>query len=318
MKVAYYEENNFHTEIIGTFLNFFSNNNIKITVYNSSDRSSTLSYFQKISHFELKPHNELVNDHHIYDKIIIGTAGSTKDFLDKVENIDYDKIVPVCHFQVDNTLSTMYKNILVLTPLNIVPNNKFIKYILPIHNYYNEILLDKRNILTIVGRFKNGNRNTNDLINVVTKYHNLNFMVNLFARAKKFVPPTLFALEKKYSNKIKIYLNSSTEELDKYLKESKFILPLVGKNSWYYRDRLSGCIALAYNYNIPLVIDEKLRNIYRINACCSYQNSLCEVIEEISNMDKDKYYKLVIDVINDKNKIVENNNNVLKEIFKII
>ena len=38
MKIAYYEENTYHTEIFGTFVEIFKKNNYDITIYNSLDK----------------------------------------------------------------------------------------------------------------------------------------------------------------------------------------------------------------------------------------------------------------------------------------
>ena len=95
MKIAYYEENNYHTEIMGTFLNFFTKMGAEITVYNTKDMSATVSYFKQFSNFDLKPKTEMINDYNMYDKIFIGTSSSTKFFLNILgkNTIDLKKIV---------------------------------------------------------------------------------------------------------------------------------------------------------------------------------------------------------------------------------
>lgn len=305
MKIAYYEQNNYHTEIMGTFLQLLFPNN-EVTVYNTSDRSNTVYYFQKLQNFEIKPHNELSNDYQQYDKIIIGSSLNCDDFISKVADLDYNKLIFVCHSMHD--IKSIYKNIIVLTPLNLLKDPSLnIKYILPIHNYITTYLPNKSNIFTIIGRFKDANRDTNNLINLINKYNQLDFVVHIFSRVQKFVPKILFDLSKIYPNRIKIFLKVSSDVMDNYLKKSKFILPLVNKNSWYHKDRLSGNIALAYNYNVPLIMDEKLQNIYQIKNCISYKNSLVEIIDQTFNMSPDTYQKLVNGFMEEKNEMIISN-----------
>jgi len=314
MKIAYYEENNYHTEIMGMFLEYFSNSDTEITVYNSADMSSSVDYFKKFSNFSLKLHKELINEYDLYDKIIVGSAGNTKDLIDKIDQIDYNKFIFICHLSID--IKKQYKNIIVLTPLNCkIIINPNIKYCLPIHNYIKDVVPFKKNILTIIGRFKDINRDTNDLVNLINKYYDLDFTVQIFVRATKFVPKVLLNLSKKYPNKFKIFLKTSSEKMDEYLKMSKYILPLVSKNSWYHKDRLSGNIALAYNYNVPLIIDEQLQEIYQIKNCITYKNSLSEIIEQIVLMDEQKYNQMVSKFIQSKNEIITNNNSILKQLI---
>ncbi|AYV85717.1 MAG: hypothetical protein Satyrvirus33_7 [Satyrvirus sp.] len=316
MKIAYYEENSYHTEIMGTFLQYFSNLDAEIVVYNTSDKSYTVNYFQKYCNFVLKPHTELLNDYELYDKIVIGSSAETKDFVAKIGNIDYDKYIFVCHHPNDikYDIKSVYKNIIVVTPLNCINSN--VKYIMPIHNYFMDIIPKEENILTIIGRFKDTNRDTYDLINLINNYAYLNFKIYIFSRAKKFIPKILFRLSEIYPQKLQIFLKINSEKMEHYLKQTKYILPLVNKNSWYHKDRLSGSIAMAYNYNIPLIIDERLRNIYNIEHCVVYTNSLSEIIHKVVNASTENYNILVSKFVESKNKIVEENNKILEDLDK--
>lgn len=319
MQIAYYEENNYHTEIMGTFLQYLKSINANITVYNTSDKSSTVSYYQKFCNFSLKPHTAIINDYSIFDKIIIGSAADTKDFVDKLNIINYDKLIFVCHHP--NDIKKIYKNVIILTPLNYLPNlNPNIKYILPIHdfiNYKNLNTKKQKNILTIIGRFKDTNRDTNDLIHLIKNYNKLDFTVRIFSRVKKMVPKILFSLAEEYPSKLQIFLKTSSLKMDTYLKESKYILPLVSKNSWYHKDRLSGNIALAYNYKIPLIIDSTLQKIYSIENCIVYNNSLAEIIHNITNISDVDYETMVLNFIKCQQNIIKNNNEILNSIINL-
>lgn len=314
MKIAYYEENDYHTEIMGTFLQFFSTLNTEITVYNSRDKSSIVGYFNKYCKFSMRPHICILNEYQLFTKIIIGSSGNVNDFVNKLTEIDYNNFIFICHHP--SEIKKEYKNVIVLTPLNYnLRLNPNIKYILPIHNYILNFIPNKDNILTIIGRFKDSNRDTNDLINLIVKYHNSNFVVHLFSRIRKFVPNKLLILSKTYPRNLKITFRRNSEQMEEHLKNSKYILPLVGKNSWYHKDRLSGNIALAYNYNIPLIIDEKLRNIYQIENCVTYKNSLSEIIGTVINMPEEQYQQMTLKFMEEKKEILRNNTTTLQNII---
>jgi len=342
MKIAYYEQNKYHTEIMGTFLQYFDSVGITITVYNTGDMSSTTEYFKKFSHFDVKPHKTIISDYELYDKIIIGSSSDCNDFIDDIPNLDYSKLIFVCHLKSD--IKSNYQNIIVLTPLNAIPfgltyltlsqysnllqqinshpdlnmthfsHSPQPVYILPIHNYITAIPPREKKILTIIGRFKDANRDTNDLVNLIRNFHHLNFVINIFSRLRKFIPKILLQLSAQYPDKIKIHLKTSSDKLHEYLVESKYILPLVNKNSWYHKDRLSGNIALAYNYLVPLIMDKQLNNIYQIKNCIVYNNSLTEIIEKVCDMPELEYQHMLNGFIQEKHQIISNNNKILDEI----
>lgn len=331
MKIAYYEENTYHTEIIGSFLEYFSKINADIVIYNTLDKWSAIEYFQNFCKFTVKPNTELVNEYQSFDKIIIGTYenSSTDDFprrllhsdtstncsilMDKIKNIDQNKFVYICHLQ--NDINLNHENIIVLTPINLI--NPSIKYILPIHNFITDVVPNKNNILTIIGRFKDKNRDTDDLVKLIKNYNHFDFCIHLFSRYKKFVPDVLFKLANEYPNKFKIHLKTKTNILDKHLKNSKYILPLVSKHSCYHKDRLTGNIPLAYNYNVPLIIDKTLQNIYGIENCVSYQNSLTEIIESVTKISEDEYNNLVSKMMEEKKNIISKNITTFNSIIDV-
>ena len=305
MKIGYYEENRYHTEIIGVFLQTL--NHHTIVVYNTVDNSKTIQFYHTLYQFEQRPKQNLINEYKSYDLIIIGSSSNTKDFIDKLgdDKIDYNKFIFVCHLKSD--IKEIYKYVIVLTPLNIIsPKTVFV---LPIHNIKmnNDENIVTKPIFTIIGRFKDNNRDTSDLVKLITNYHTLNFIVYIFSRTIKFIPKVLFNLAKTYPSKLKIFLNTNSEKMDEYLRQSKFILPLVSKNSWYHKDRLSGNIPLAFNYNVPLIIDNKLKEIYQIDSCLSYENKLSEVIETAVNITNNEYRDLVNKFVEYKNHILDQN-----------
>lgn len=311
MKIAYYEENNYHTEIFGTFLYYLNVNRINVTVYNNSDKSDYINYYKKICDFELKNTDEILKDHPSFDYIIIGTSYSTEHIKDIYNDIK-NKMIPVCHLM-ENINSDI--NCFVLTPLNTI-NNKC-HYVLPIHNFITETNnINKKNIFTLVGRFKDNNRDTADILFTLNKFKHLNFELHIYARHIKFIPKSLMEFSKLNPNKLKIFLKTKTNILEKKISESKYLLTLVSKNSCYHKDRLSGIIPLSFNYNIPLIMDKKLNQIYNFSSCLTYENSLSEIIEKATNISDNDYTDLVNQVKDEKINIINNNNLVLSKLLK--
>lgn len=318
MKIAYYEENNYHTEILGTFLEPFIENDTEIIVFNDSDNSDYLSYFQKIINYEIKKINEFINLYNSFDIIIVGTS-SECSFLYNTSfdlSIIKSKIYLISHLTEDLEKAKEFKNI-VLTPLNKNINNF---YILPINKFYTVIQknVNTCKIIGLVGRFKDSNRDTKDLINLVSNYSHLNFCIKIFARHKKFIPNEIKILQTKYPNKILIYYKVSTNNLIKQLNTINYFCPLISSNSWYLKDRLSGMIPFAYNFNTPLLLDYKINEIYKLKSPIIYKNSLCEIIESICVKTEADYNKLIKDLVQEKNEICDLNYYKLKELFNLI
>lgn len=322
MKIAYYEENNYHTEILATFIEPFittiNSPNNSITIFNDSDNSDYISYFHKIIQFELKKINEFITIYDQFDIIIIGTSSSCSFLCNQNINLDLikSKIYMISHLKEDIENVKRFKNI-VLTPLN---NCESTNYILPINSLFTNKIKNYYPIITIglVGRFKDSNRDTKDLINLITNYSHLDFKIKIFTRNKKFIPHELNQLQNKYPDKLKIYYKVTTTNLINQLKDINYFCPLSSKNSWYLKDRLSGMIPFAYNFNTPLLLDKLTNQIYNLKSPIIYANSLTDIIEQLCTKTKVDYDKLIDNLIDEKNEIAIKNNIILKELYGII
>lgn len=315
-KIAYYEEKDCHTEIFGMFLYNLKDSNF--TLYNDKDKSDYVSYFKKFTNYETKPTDKFLEEYKSFDLIIIGTSSDTK----KIKHIlnEYEiknKTYLIVHLKEELDSLDYNDNIIALTPLNINLKYKRSKYILPIHNYYTETITKKENILSIVGRFKNGNRDINGLVSLIKNHNDKNFRVHLFSRHQKFVPKEIFELNKEYPNKIKIFLGLDGKELEKRLVKSKYLLPLAKIDDIYHQDRMSGSIPLAFNYNVPLIIDKKLNDIYDFTSTITYENKLEELIDIINDDNEIKYQKILFDFIEEKNQILSDNKNKFSICFSM-
>lgn len=312
-EIAYYEEKNYHTEILGIFAEYFTNKNIKITVFNDGDKSDFVSFYQKYYGYDVKSTDQFFDndEYKKYKYIIIGTGDeSTK--LDKIYENIRNRCIAVYHI-LENINNCCCNNI-VLTPLNITSRSH--NYMLPIYGTYENIDRVKcKNIYALIGRFKDGNRDTNELVSLIENNRNNNYEINIYVRHKKFVPHCLLELAKKYSNNLKIFIGIKTADLEKRLRNTKFMVSLITQDSVYHTDRLSGIIPFSYNFNIPLIIDKSTNNIYNLSSTIVYENKISEIFEKINNLSQTEYQQILEKMMEEKEKIIERNNNIMDFIF---
>lgn len=316
MKIAYYEENNYHTEILGTFIEPFVSD--EITVYNDSDKSDYINWYKKKINFNTEKICNFPNDYLKYDLIIIGTSSSFK-YYDKINEFynNYNEKRPfiffINHLKED---AIKYGNLngFVLTPLNIVNN---LNYILPVNNLYKNKNKNYNKLITIclIGRFKDSNRDHNDLIKLINDYNHLNFKIIIYTRHKKFIPDNILDIQKLYKNKITINYKSSTETIINSLENIMYFCPLSSNSSCYTKDRLTGMIPFSLNFNTPLLLDEETNLYYKLKSPIIYKKSLCEIIENICNKEKDEYENLISNTIEEKEKICSENLNKFNDLF---
>lgn len=316
MKIAYYEENNYHTEIAGTFLDYFSK--YDMTVYNDGDNSGYIQWFIKQVKFTLKKTDYFINEYNDYDLIIIGTSYSFKYLKDDRFTLNKSKVFFVNHLKEDIDVNNDLEGF-VLTPINLIKKN--LLYILPISNIYYNLNKNYNQKITIgvIGRFKDGNRNINDIIRLVKEYSHLNFEIKIFSRHPKFIPKQILELIKNPGgHKIKIIYKLPIADIIKHIPTINFFCPLTAKNSCYIKDRLTGIIPFSYNFNTPLLLDEETNKIYNLKTPIIYKDSICEIIEQIANMDNKDYFHLVENIKDEKKEIIQNNNNIFDNIIKNI
>ena len=316
VKIGYYEENNYHTEIMGTFIEYFNNLEYEIIVYTNGDSSGYINYYKKYINFTTLPIDNFIVEIDNLDIVVIGTSSSFK-FIEQIEDYNLHKIYLVNHLKEDikSNKYIKFKN-WVLTPINEINNSK---YILPINNLYFDKEKNNSHVsIGIVGRFKDSNRNTSDIIRLVNCYGHLNFKINIFTRHAKFIPNEILKLQKIYGvSKIIIHYKKSIEQITELMKNINWFCPLTSKKSWYLKDRLTGIIPFGFNYNTPLLLDQSTNNIYNLESPIIYNDSLCEIIEKICSYTPEQYEQIVNNCIEEKNKILEKNKKIFDEILKI-
>jgi hypothetical protein len=302
MKIAYYEENNFHTEIIATFL--YNHKDDEICIFNNDDISTTINSFVFADNYKIFNKDLFDLSKNSFDRIYISYSHTTDDIYKSIEN--KDKVYVICHLK--SEIKPEFKNVIVLTPINHTPGKTH--YILPIHGFNIKTRGDnskKINNICVIGRFKDNNRDYKDIIKFVNHKDN-KLKIQVFSRHPKFIPKEIYDLQKKTPQIISILTKTSTYILNNYILKSNFIFTNVAKDSCYYNDRLTGMIPLAFNLKVPLIMDSKLREIYNIKSCIEYKDSITEVINKISSMTEEEYNTLVSDFMIEKNIILEYNN----------
>ena len=304
MKIAYYEENSFHTEIIGTFI--FNHRKDEICIFNNDDLSQTLDTYAKIENFKIIDKNLFDVCANTFDRIYISYSHTTDEMYSKLEN--KNKVYVICHLK--SEIKPEFKNVIVLTPINHTPGKTY--YILPIHGFdmdkKDKMRLAKLDCdISVIGRFKDNNRDYKDLMKLIKEHEDKDFRLDIYSRHVKFVPKELQELSKSHISTLRILTKLNTAAINKRISDSKFILTNVSKDSCYYKDRLTGMIPLAFNLNIPLIIDYRLKAIYNIRSCIEYKDSVTEVINDIVKMEVPKYYRMVEEFKKEKNMILQYN-----------
>jgi hypothetical protein len=318
MKIAYYEEQTCHLEILATFIEHYCNDDI-IIAYNDKDTSNWINYYKTYLNFIIKKNDEFEKDIDMFDKIIIGSYGHVNkisQLLENKQNIN-NKIIFIVHSKNDmNNVFANNINFFVLSPLlNDI-------YVFPLNNVFNQINNIKykyeNNVISIIGRFKFDNRDVNDLINLIKNNNDNKFMIWIFVRHKKFIPIKLLSIANEYPNKLCIYLKMSTEQMITFIQKTKYMCPFIKKNKIYHNTNLCGLLPLAYNFNTPLLLDKKTNDIYNFKSTIIYNNKICEIINHATTMSYDDYEKLVNNVIEEKNEIIKKNKITLSKHLTII
>jgi hypothetical protein len=301
-KIALYEENTYHTEILGTFLYYCRENNIKVDYYNDSDQSYFYEHYVKLFNMNIIRYKnvELLDRVDEYKYILVGTMGK----ISKIETAFYtnlDKFICIFHNYDDqngNDITNPDIKKLVMTPLNKTIGS----FILPI--FSPQIVTDRKmgKTITLVGRFKS--REWTHIMPLVDS----GYSIQIITRRAKMVPKTL--AEFKHPN-VKVFLKRNADDMMRIINKSNYLLCLTDYNSWYYKDRLSGIIALSFNYGVPLLMPKLLNEIYGFDCVVEYDTYM-EIPNIIENTNYDNIVKLLNKTTGD---IIRNNNVILNNIF---
>ena len=151
-------------------------------------------------------------------------------------------------------------------------------YILPIYRKINNISIANKNNFGVVGtfRFKKSSKNCLDkdmmqIQKLLSMKFKKDFKIYFFMRRNDWKKLSSYFPFIKNNSKIVNFPGLSTISMVKKLEQVKFILPLAKKDGLFHWERLTGSIPLAINLNIPMVVDEALKDIYNLKGCIIYK-----------------------------------------------
>jgi DNA-directed RNA polymerase subunit H (RpoH/RPB5) len=292
MRICLIQVPNYHTEVAGFIIQHYIDCIIDVYHLNLSNSYNCFNYYSNLFNKTL---NYVENiKFGIYNKIYFLTSHDVNKFN---QVINYkERIIVIPH--TPKSIIKEYVNI-PLTPLI----NKH--YCLPIYDVENNE--ERENILTIVGLTFNENKNINDLKYLANNCRD--YQINIYTRKINENDINLYEELKKIKT-IKFYFDLDTKSMIKNIRKSKYICLIDHEKSWYHRDRLTGMIPLGYNNEVPLILSQKLNDIYKLKGNITYNKSISEILEKVLIMSKEEYeellYKMRIckKIITDKNRII--------------
>ena len=298
---------NKHTEIFGTFIEILKKYDWPLTIYYNleSDEYTFLKYYEKsFGKLDIHPISEINYD---LDLFIIASSSDYKNNTTIIEQIAHKSIF--IHHQKIHHRSFMKKTITVSPVIQTaeMPTNE---YILPV---YRTSYSSSKTVFAVVGGIRiHGNgvptdRDLTQLKTFIETHPDDNYEFWFFMRKWDWIG--ISKRHKFLANNPKIvsFAGITTEQMIKHLHHVKFILPLSKKGGWFYNQRLTGSIPIAINFNIPLVIEEKLATIYGLENCSfCYQDTLDPLIDLIT-ISKDDYYNKILELVKYKKRITKQN-----------
>ena len=314
-----------HTEIFGTFYELILKNNWDLTVYYDLDQDeyTFVTYYNKLFNYEkpIKRSKQFIEDIDDLDFLIFASSSDEYRLPEEYKNMNIAHKCIFVHHQAVHIFPYMVRNITV-TPVIQTPhlNSTLSEYLLPIYKTYKSLHwkpVTNKIIFGIVGAIRGVNngktvdRNLNLVNEIITKYPDGNYEFWFFMRKwdwRWICRKYKFLRE---NPKIIGFPGLKTENMIKVLHQVKFILPLSKKGGWFYWERLTGSIPLAINFNIPLLIDRELAEIYGLQdySIC-YDEWISEVYEKLINMTDEEYYQIIVKLVKYKKeatKKIENN-----------
>jgi len=311
-----------HTEILGTFIEIILKNKWDLTIYYNleQDEYTFVKFYNQLFEKELnvKPTNQLIENIEEIDYFIFASSTDEAKMPEifKKNELAY-KTIYVQH-QAAHFFPFMLKNIMVSPVIHSEELDKTkTTYMLPIYKTYKKLHwspLNKTTIFAVIGGIRANqygkifDRNLDMIQEILQKYPKGNYEFWFFMRKWDWI-----WISRKYkflreNPKIFGFPGLETDLMIKSLRRAKFILPLAKKGGWFYWQRLTGSIPLAINFNIPMVMDRELAQIYGLeNTSVIYENSMSEIMDDILDMKDEEYYKLVEANVKYKIDICKNN-----------
>jgi len=333
MHIALIQLTKKHTEIFGTFIEIILKNNWDLTIYYNLmvDEYSFVPYYLYLFKKEItiKPTGYLTEDIDNIDYFIWTSSSDDNRMSDLFKSHKFANKSLFVHHQSAHLKDFMYKNIIV-SP--VIKSQKLDAlnpaYILPIYKSYNKLHYKRREdgkiIFAILGGIRGTNsgkildRNLDLIADIIEEFPYANYEFQFFMRKWDWIWICKKRPFLKNNPKIVAYSGLQTPEMIKQLHYAKFILPIAKKNGWFHWQRLTGSIPFAINFNIPLIMDKKLAQIYRLeNSSIIYNESLLEIFSDIINMQDTEYFKYIENIVRYKKSIYKQNKKNLQELINM-
>lgn len=303
-----------HTEIFGTFIEIINYYHWELTIYYDKDNDpyTFINYYNKLFETTLNvlPTSQLQDNKKKYDYFIFTTSADEPHIPEYFKTPEMSNRCIYVNHQASYCLPFMKKNIQMSPIIQIKDEKKLLSYIIPFYRQYKKIHSNYNSQnLAIIGAIRphQKDKDLNLLINLL-KTPNPKFNIYIFMRKIDWrVISNRNKFLKNHPN-IKFFPGLSTEKMIEKLKEVKFILPLSQQEGWFYWQRLTGTIPLAINLNIPLIVDKKLAKIYNLDNCgLLYETAITEILEQITTISEEDYYKMVENIVIYKKQQASNN-----------
>jgi len=289
MKIAIIGKFGAHLECAAFLLEMYNNNNNNIDIYITpeTNKFNWIEYYSTIFNFKVIYNDFNKNILYNYDKIFKLTSN---------DNCLVDKnIISILHLDINACRQCNSEKYISLTPYI---NGTNIYYTFPI---YQPIIKSglKSKIITMIGYY-NDNNIDNDLLEFINLNDNYTFNFLIWGGNGDKL---------KNIKNVNYYSCVKTDIMINILNNSKYVL---SKKKINY-DRFSGQLALAMSHEIPLIIDTRSKNNYKLPGITFYKN-YCE-INNLDDITDEKYNSLKKEIKLVKDNILENNKIIFKSKF---
>ena len=289
MKIAIIGKFHFHLECAGFLLEMYNNNNNNIDIYITprTNKFNHIEYYSTIFNFNVIYNDFNKNILHNYDKIFKLTSND--------DCLDDKKIISILHLDGPAQRRCNSEKFISLTPYI---NGTNIYYIFPI---YQPIITNglKSKIITMIGYYDDNNID-NDLLEFINLNNNYTF---------NFIICGGNGNKLKNIKNVNHYSSVKTNIMINILNNSKYVL----SKKYINYDRFSGQLGLAMSHEIPLIIDKRTKNNYKLPGI-TFDKNYCE-INNLDDITDEKYNSLKKEIKLVKNNILENNKMIFKSAF---
>ena len=287
MKIAIIGKFDYHLECAGFLLEMYNNNSIDIYITSKTNKFNHIEYYSTIFNFNVIYNDFNKNILQNYDKIFKLTSNDNC--------LDDKKIISILHLDSPTARLCNSEKFISLTPYI---NGTNIYYTFPI--YQPKITSGlKSKIITMIGYYT-GDNIDNDLLKFINLNNNYTFNFIIWGGNVNKL---------KNIKNVNLYNSLKNNVMIDILNNSKYLL----SKKYINYDRFSGQLGLAMSHEIPLIIDTKTKNNYKLPGI-SFNKNYCE-IENLDDITDEQYNSIKNEIKLVKDKILENNKMIFKSAF---